>query len=188
MTDCTKCVNYGPVACQSVPPGTSCKAFKLDPTLSNVGTTYRERAYRSCKYFDNTYKGCIRNGTYQVCGLMTGTMMCHDIPYSKDLKVGAKDLSSPGAKDDAEKLDPTLVPGFHVTELAKLFTVGAKKYSRDAWKSVENGEARYTAAAYRHMLRHMDGEIIDPEMGLPHLLAVAWNCLAVLWFKKHKKK
>jgi len=65
-------------------------------------------------------------------------------------------------------------------EVGKVATFGKKKYSRGGWKTVPNGDLRYTSALIRHMLANAKGEKIDSETGLTHLGAIAWNALAIL--------
>lgn len=59
-----------------------------------------------------------------------------------------------GKKFDKEKTDFSLVPGVQYEDLAKVFTMGCKKYGRENWKEVENGMFRYFAAAERHMNKY----------------------------------
>ena len=66
-----------------------------------------------------------------------------------------------------------------LTEVAKVSTFGAEKYSPSGWVSVENAQERYTDALYRHLLASAS-EYADPESGLPHLAHAAWNVLAIL--------
>jgi hypothetical protein len=55
-------------------------------------------------------------------------------------------------------------------EVVKVLTNGAKKYGDGNWKSVENKQPRYFAAAMRHMVAWQIGdEIDDPESGHHHL-------------------
>lgn len=95
--------------------------------------------------------------------------------------------SDPGAKVDSGKLDYTLVPTSSFKWLAKLWGVGAKKYSRDGWKEVPDGQARYLAALYRHLEEMRSGEWMDSDTGCPHLICVAWNALVVVWLKENNK-
>jgi hypothetical protein len=74
-----------------------------------------------------------------------------------------------GMKHDSGKLDYTLVPWDGLEDVVKVLEFGANKYSRDNWRKVENAEARYMAAAFRHLVAHNFGEVNDPESGLPHL-------------------
>jgi hypothetical protein len=88
-----------------------------------------------------------------------------------------------GAKCDAGKVDMDLVfRGFAraLTEVAKVGTHGAKKYTENGWKTVPNGIRRYEAAELRHYYKEeIEGEI-DPDFGLLHKAHKAWNALAAL--------
>lgn len=67
-----------------------------------------------------------------------------------------------------------------ITEVAKVGTFGANKYTDGGWVSVPNGFQRYEDAQQRHAAaRHM-GEQNDPESGLLHLAHEAWNAMAKL--------
>ena len=67
-----------------------------------------------------------------------------------------------------------------LTEVAKVGTFGANKYSDNGWLSVPNGLARYTDAMLRHHFAEAGGEELDEESGLRHAAHRAWNALAVL--------
>ena len=87
---------------------------------------------------------------------------------------------APGAKLDAHKPRLGLVLlGFAqaLTEVGKVGTFGAKKYSDFGWLEVPNGVARYTDALLRHVL---DRRHKDTESGLPHAAHAAWCALARL--------
>ena len=79
------------------------------------------------------------------------------------------------AKNDAGKLDLTLVPRQIIWEIAKVREYGVKKYrDPDNWKRVE--KERYRAALFRHLLAYLDDpQGVDEESGLPHLSHVACN-------------
>ena len=64
-------------------------------------------------------------------------------------------------------------------EVGKVSTFGRQKYTRQGWLDVEDGINRYTSAMMRHMVAKAKGEIIDPETGLSHDGAIAWNALAI---------
>lgn len=93
------------------------------------------------------------------------------------------DPHEPGAKLDAGKLRLGLVLGGFaeaLTEVGRVGTYGAEKYSPNGWKSVENGEERYLDALYRHLLADAQCEESDPDSGLLHLSHACWNMLALL--------
>lgn len=79
-----------------------------------------------------------------------------------------------GAKDDNGKLRYDLIPPEIETELARIFTYGAEKYSpRNCEKGFRYG--RLYAAARRHMSAFWNGEEDDPESELLHLSHALWN-------------
>jgi hypothetical protein len=89
----------------------------------------------------------------------------------------------PGSKLDAGKLRPALVLGGFaraLTEVAKVGTYGATKYTDNGWMEVPNGVARYDDALLRHWLKEKFGETCDPDTGLLHAAHYAWNALARL--------
>lgn len=95
--------------------------------------------------------------------------------------------SDEGVKFDNDKLRYDLLPMDALDEAVKRFTYGAKKYAPDNWQKVPDALNRYTAALLRHLSAWRQGEKIDPESGLTHIGAVAWNALVLVWFDLHKK-
>jgi len=81
-----------------------------------------------------------------------------------------------GIKYDGEKPEMYLVPPLALLEVGKVLTYGAKKYSPDNWRKLDNLQERYTSAAMRHLLAHMSGEPNDEETDMSHL-AHAICCL-----------
>ncbi len=93
------------------------------------------------------------------------------------------DQHEPEAKADKNKVRMHLITGGMaraITEVAKVGTFGANKYSDGGWVFVPDGFRRYEDAQQRHAAaRHM-GEDNDQESGLLHLAHEAWNALAKL--------
>jgi len=81
----------------------------------------------------------------------------------------------PGLKFDAGKPSASLLPGIALLEVAKVLDFGAQKYAKQNWRKGMKISRLYDAAM-RHMLAINDGELIDPESGLPHA-AHACCCL-----------
>lgn len=79
------------------------------------------------------------------------------------------------AKNDAGKLQLTLVPTGVIKAIARIRMYGNEKYHNpENWKTVE--KERYRDAAYRHFLAYLeDPEGVDKESGLPHLWHLACN-------------
>lgn len=94
-----------------------------------------------------------------------------------------KPANTPGAKLDAGKTRTGLVlHGFAraLNAVAEVGTYGAEKYTPNGWIEVPDGQARYTDAMYRHLMREAAGECADPDTGLAHAAHAAWNALARL--------
>jgi hypothetical protein len=91
-------------------------------------------------------------------------------------KIGAKD---PG-KDDVGKLDWNLMLWTGLEEVVKVRHAGVLKYEPHSWADAENPLPRYSAAAMRHLVQHMKGELNDPETGLLHVAHAACNMMFML--------
>ncbi len=95
-----------------------------------------------------------------------------------------------GAKLDSGKVRPWLMlAGFSnaITEVAKVTTKGAEKYTPNGWVTVPNGEDRYMEAFARHMLKLGTGEEIDADTGCYHKAQMIWNLLANLELELRRK-
>lgn len=93
------------------------------------------------------------------------------------------DQHTPGAKVDAGKVRMHLITGGMaraITEVAKIGTFGAAKYTDGGWVFVPDGFRRYEDAQQRHAAKRHMGETNDSDSGLLHLAHEAWNALAKL--------
>lgn len=89
----------------------------------------------------------------------------------------------PGAKLDAGKHRAGLVLGGFsraLVAVSEVGTFGAAKYTPNGWRSVPNGQERYSNALLRHWLLEAQGLESDPDSGLLHAAHTAWNALARL--------
>jgi len=86
-----------------------------------------------------------------------------------------------GAKLDEGKIFANVLFDFSLalTEVAKVGTFGAKKYSRGGWQSVPNAIERYNDASVRHQLKEAR-TALDSDSGLLHKAQRIWNELAAL--------
>ncbi len=101
-----------------------------------------------------------------------------------------KHAGEAGAKlDEGKPRVGLMITGFPraLMEVSKVTTFGANKYCENGWMSVPDGIARYNDAMQRHNLKIAEGEILDPDSGLPHLAHVAWNALAILELSMREK-
>jgi hypothetical protein len=85
-----------------------------------------------------------------------------------------------GRKYDAGKARFDLMPATAELKIAGVLKYGACKYAPDNWRKVENPEARYLAAALRHINAWRRGEKRDPESGLSHLAHAATSLMFVI--------
>jgi hypothetical protein len=115
-----------------------------------------------------------------------GTVLCGKCALKNSLcesDPNGIDPHGPGAKLDAGKLKAALVMGDFaraLTEVIRVGTFGANKYSAHGWLSVPSGVDRYTDAMQRHFLTESKGEIMDPDSNIMHAAHLAWNALARL--------
>ena len=77
--------------------------------------------------------------------------------------------SSSGLKFDSEKPDYSLLDFPYIESLIAVLTHGAEKYARDNWKLFHPSDIpRFASAIMRHTAAILQGELIDPDSGLPH--------------------
>ena len=81
-------------------------------------------------------------------------------------------------KHDHGKPRYSLIPPIAEREMVDVLTFGAKKYTPDNWKNVDD-LSRYIDAAMRHIAAYRRGETHDDESGLHHL-AHAMCCLSFI--------
>lgn len=99
------------------------------------------------------------------------------------------DQHAPGAKLDQGKQRPSLILDSMPRAIAGVVSVGtfgANKYSDGGWIEVANGIQRYRDAQLRHESKIAQGEVFDPESGLPHDYHRAWNVLAQVELKARR--
>jgi len=113
------------------------------------------------------------------CGNNDGTKIkCTKSCYDYDKWIPMLPIEpEQSAKADSGKPRPTLVPPSLIRAVTAIREYGAQKYGDDDnWKQVE--PQRYRGALYRHWLAYLEGEVNDPESGLPHL----WHCACNIAF------
>lgn len=89
-------------------------------------------------------------------------------------------------KFDNTKNQLSLIDPLFVIELGEVLTYGAVKYTPDNWKLCTD-PTRYKDALLRHTYAYLSGELIDPESGLPHTSAIAFNTMALRWFDRQSQ-
>lgn len=94
-----------------------------------------------------------------------------------------KQAKDEGMKFDDDKLRFDLIPPEASEELAKILTMGAKKYAPNNWQKIKKD--RYLSALYRHLNAWQKGEINDGESGERHLSHALCNVVFLLWKEIH---
>ncbi len=97
--------------------------------------------------------------------------------FERDLRAGSE-TAMDFKKYDKAKPRYSLIPPRAEEEMVKVLTFGAKKYSADNWRKVDDPN-RYVDAAMRHIAAYRKGEKLDSESNLHHL-AHAVCCLAFI--------
>ena len=88
-----------------------------------------------------------------------------------------------GEKRDAGKLRFDLIPVYPLQELARVYTIGAKKYTDNNWRQGFKW-GRLFAAMCRHAFAWWSGERNDPVDRQHHLASVAWCAFALMDFER----
>lgn len=86
-----------------------------------------------------------------------------------------------GVKFDQDKPRYDLIPPEFMDQLATLYARGAKKYADRNWEKGMK-PTRIFGALMRHAWAWMRGETHDPETGAHHMVAVAWNAIAIVTY------
>lgn len=82
-------------------------------------------------------------------------------------------------KNDAFKSRLDLLPPDAIEWVGHALGHGARFYAPNNWRKCKD-PARYVAASLRHILKHMKGQFLDRDSGLPHLACGAVNLLFAL--------
>lgn len=98
-------------------------------------------------------------------------------PLDKEVRT----VSSTGGEKGQKLARFDLIPVGPLTELAKHYGRGARKYADRNWEKGYEWSKNY-AALQRHLFAFWDGEDIDEETGTPHIVAVAWHAFALAEF------
>ena len=83
-----------------------------------------------------------------------------------------------GIKDDAAKLQWSLLPWDALEGVVKILMIGAKKYARDNFRKVDR--ERYVDATLRHLTDFMRGKIFDSETKCPLLWHLGCDVLFLI--------
>lgn len=97
--------------------------------------------------------------------------------------VGVEATLKQGIKNDTGKPAFDLIEPHFLEDVAKVLTVGAKKYDVDNWKrGMSLGKAM--GGVMRHLWAVLKGEWLDPETGLSHLAHATCGIMFIHYFKR----
>lgn len=91
-------------------------------------------------------------------------------------------------KFDADKVRLDLLPIGPMTEIAEVFTFGAKKYFADSYRQGETvAFSRTYGSILRHLFAYWNGEDLDPESGKSHLAHAGTQLCILMEHNKHNR-
>ncbi len=115
-----------------------------------------------------------------------------DEDYYKSTHVNTKPdsekdkITAPGYKEDKGKLRYDLLPPYALSELAKVYTYGADKYTDNNWrKGMKWG--RIFGALMRHLWKFWAKRERDKESGILHLSHALWGVVTLLEYSNGNK-
>jgi hypothetical protein len=82
------------------------------------------------------------------------------------------------------KLDWTLLPFEALEGVVKVLEYGVKKYKRDGWRTVP--AELYIQAAFRHLIAHQKGELLDSESNFKHLEHCVCDLIFAIYLTREK--
>lgn len=107
--------------------------------------------------------------------------------YTEDSTSGK---AYPTAKrDNANKVDYTLIPWEAMPEVIKAFEQGERDYGRDNYKLGSGLTlASYRASMFRHLVASQNGVELDEKSGANHIAHLVANGLMYLWQKQYENQ
>lgn len=88
-----------------------------------------------------------------------------------------------GAQKGVKEERFSLVPVYPLTLLSRLYAFGAKKYAAHNWRKGYEWSKSYDSVV-RHLTQFWEGEDIDPETGIPHVICAAFHCFVLAQYMK----
>lgn len=96
----------------------------------------------------------------------------------------SKEKLGSGERKNEGKIRFDLLEPFAIEQLAKVFTIGASKYSPNNWLKGMPW-SNITASLKRHLSEYEKGIDFDQETNLLHAAHIAWNAMALLSYYKY---
>jgi len=139
------------------------------------GGTWRQKGFSRSQYV--YFQGILNDAA--------NSKVTREEQAQRDAQADQPAVDPIGTKRDQDKIQLHLLPPRAELMIGEVLTFGAKKYSPNGWKYVENPNDRYMAAAMRHLNSARQGEQLDAESGLPHLAHAACCLMFILEHNSH---
>ena len=126
----------------------------------------------------------LKKGVYYAEGKQEGEAVTEEA-MQKSASLPQASVGAGGVKYDQGKIRFDLIPGDALYELARVYTIGSRKYADRNW---ERGMSwgRVFAAMMRHAWKWWGGERLDSVDGQHHLASVAWCAFALMTYEMRK--
>lgn len=105
---------------------------------------------------------------------LAGPYIVEEKDESIQPEVVAKPVMGGGLRYNTGKAEIHQVPTSLTFAVAKTLAYGQQKYAKANWRKGMSWMVVYDCVQ-RHMMKWLDGELVDEESGLPHLYHVATN-------------
>lgn len=103
---------------------------------------------------------------------------------SYELKGEVRVTSETGGEKGKKPEAMGLIPPEALLELGRIYSMGAEKYDDHNYLKGYDWSLSFSALL-RHVLAAENGEWLDDESGLPHVMHAAWHCFALYMFERH---
>lgn len=100
----------------------------------------------------------------------TGTLTIDPAKLNTTTVVMPKKDGNPKTAVGSKKFSPSVMSAAVTAEIAVGMLEGARKYGRHNWRDEGARASTYWDAALRHLFKWYEGEDIDPDSGLPHIV------------------
>lgn len=92
-----------------------------------------------------------------------------------------------GGEKNAKPEAYSMLPWPQLRKVARVYSMGAKKYSKDNWRKGYDWSLSIDSL-FRHAEMFASGEDTDSESGLPHLGHVVFHCLTLMDFMENRRE
>lgn len=151
-----------------------------DPTLAVCKNCQRGGYLKN----DSTQYGFHSNGILRCTAEDPNSTVFEAAPWGTEKPKWEVKIGDAMKEMEGKRANMALIPPQLLEILAEHYQSGADKYAPNNWLEGMDFSKIYNSMQ-RHAMAFWRGEEIDPETNSPHLAAVAWNALTLLWYTDH---